>query len=101
MLNIDRDLDILLSSSDIALLMYISRGRFIVRIMHRVGQSMIANRDYRKAEWASDRDADYKMAQIYRIIDRYMDLYGRMVAIYNVVAAMCMHRRAIWHFINV
>ena len=49
--------EILPSLSDIALLLYTLR--YIVRILHRVGQSMIANCDYRKAELASGRDADY------------------------------------------
>ena len=32
-----------------------------------------------------------------------MDLFERNVAVYNVVAEMCMHPRAqsVWHFINV
>ena len=78
------------------LLMHTSHRRFIIRIMQRVGQSMISICNYRKVKWASNRDADYKEAQIYRIIDRYMDLFERNVA------EMCMHPRAqcIWHFIN-
>ena len=69
--------------------MYTSRSRFIARIMWRVGQSMIANCDYRKAKWASARDADYKGACIYRIIDRYMDLIERIAAIYITLSLTC------------
>ena len=52
----------LLTLNYIALSMYTLRSRSIVRMMHRVGQSKIANYGYRKAEWASDRDVNYKEA---------------------------------------
>ena len=49
-----------ISSSDIALLMYTSCCRCIVRTMLRVGQSIIANCDYRKAKRAPDQVANYE-----------------------------------------
>ena len=50
---------IIISLTDKALLTHTSRSRCGVRTMQKVEQSMIANCDYRKAEWASSRDADH------------------------------------------
>ena len=100
---IDKDLDILLSLSDIALLLYTSHSRLIVRIMHRVGQSMIANCDQRRQNGHPIEMGTIKRPELIELlIDT--QIYSDEMSLYITLLMQCAciaERTAIWHFINV
>ena len=91
--SVELSIKIRISSSDLALLLYTSRSRSIVRMMQRVEQPLIANNV--TIERRSGHHIEMRTIKRPEFVKLLTDtcIYLDEMSLYNVVASMCMHRR--------